>query len=441
MLVYHFAPSKEIGARRITACAKDLAEHGLPVTVVSAFAHEPPPATAIPAGVQAVWVPQKPPRILKSFAALKQFLKRLLPWRAKATTIDGVAAEAANNGIDEKVNVMLPLRIASIVDLEKRWSYDAFRAGVRLGRKIRPAAVMTSGPPMSNMIAATWTAKRLHVPLILDLRDPWITGSKWEVYANQSMEAHFGRFLERLAFKRATLITTATEGMANDLRTRFPMYEKKIFVVRNGFDGDPAPAQTSTNHRLNILFAGELYVSRNPFPFLEAVARLLALPNVDASRVRVTLVGRCDDEMRKKLEAWVQSKQLESVVQILKPVPFETIKRMTEESTVLLNLAQEASVMVPAKAYEHAASGREVLLISERDTDVFRMFENIPGMSCIDTNDAGGLDAALLDFYRRHVVAGTASPPTGNAIEGFSRNSQQEVFRRLLAQCGVMRTD
>ena len=56
---------------------------------------------------------------------------------------------------------------------------------------------------------------------------------------------------------------------------RYPTLADRTHVIRNGYDGEIAPALTRTGGRLSILFAGVLYVRRTPFPLLAALERLL----------------------------------------------------------------------------------------------------------------------------------------------------------------------
>jgi glycosyltransferase involved in cell wall biosynthesis len=437
MLVYHFAPSNEIGARRSTACAADLVKHGIPVVVVSAFGNQEPRADATPDGIRRVWVPYSKPWILKSLVAIKQAVSRLWkrrPHKGKAErTVEVVNIGSPKNSSKS----WLPARIATLIDSDKNWSVRAARRARRVAGRHAPLAVMASGPPMSSLIAARWLAPRLRVPLIIDLRDPWLTGSKWETEANDSLEAHARRYFERDVLSHARLIFVATEGMAEHLRTRYHELAAKVHVVRNGFDGEPAAPKLQTNHRLEFLFAGEIYVNRDPFPFLDAIDRLLRRADVDASRVGVTFVGRCDESMEASLQQWVQETQRQANIRVLRPVPYDQIVSMTARATVLLNLAQHASVMIPAKAYEHIASGREVLLISEKNTDVFRMFDGIAGISCVETDDAAALDQTLSDLYQRHAVDGRANPPASETARSFSRTVQQQRFRSIMTEQGI----
>lgn len=275
------------------------------------------------------------------------------------------------------------------------------------------------------------------MPLVVDLRDPWQMNHALYWYPERSLEARVNAFFERRTLAQATAIIVATDGIAQQLRDRYASMVDAIHVVRNGFDGEPKLRRTVTDHKLNILFAGELYLGRDPFPFLEAIARLVASPGVDVGRVSVTFVGDCASYLGRSLQLWVSEKGLAHVVTVLARVPFDTIVKMTEEATLLLNLAQHAGVAVPAKAYEHVASGREVLLISERRTDLFQLFSGIDGVICVESSDTAALHMQLLDCYRRHVILGECRPPSREAALPFARTKQLAVVRTLVNECRI----
>jgi hypothetical protein len=205
-----------------------------------------------------------------------------------------------------------------------------------------------------------------------------------------------------------------------------------MHVVRNGFDGAMRRPPVATDNRLSILFTGEIYARRNPFGFLEALERLLARPGVDAGRVSVTFVGGCEHYRGRSLREWLRGKRGESVVRILPPVPVEEAARMQQAATVLLNLAQQSPYTVPAKSYDYMASGRELLILAEADSDIGRLFAGVRGVLRVDPTELETLEATLADLYQRHVVDGVGTVPSELEVMAFSRQEQNKTFVRLV---------
>jgi hypothetical protein len=208
----------------------------------------------------------------------------------------------------------------------------------------------------------------------------------------------------------------------------------RIHVIRNGYEGDIAPARVSTGGRLSILFAGALYVRRSPYPLLAALERLLSRPDVDPSRVQLTFMGdKVGSFSAQSLTRWLQGRRCATVVRILPPQAAEAVAQEVARATVLLNLAQQQPLQVPAKTFEHLASGREVLLICEADCETAHVTDGIRGVTRVDQSDTQALDAVLLDLYNRHVIAGTACVPAAADVRRFSSTLANERFAATLS--------
>jgi hypothetical protein len=94
---------------------------------------------------------------------------------------------------------------------------------------------------------------------------------------------------------------------------------------------------------------------------------------------------------------------------------------------------------VPAKTYEQLASGREVLLICEDDTEPAQIVAGIRGVIRVDQSNAQALVEVLRDLYNRHVVAGTASVPTEAEVRRYSRALSNERFWVVLTSVARLR--
>jgi hypothetical protein len=101
-------------------------------------------------------------------------------------------------------------------------------------------------------------------------------------------------------------------------------------------------------------------------------------------------------------------------------------------STVLLNLAQQQPFSVPAKTYEHLASGREILLICENGAETAQVVAGIRGVNQVDPRDREVLEKTLLDLYHRHVIEGRMTVPSQEDVRKFSRAAANEQFWSIL---------
>jgi len=308
---------------------------------------------------------------------------------------------------------------------------------VRAGREYSATVILASGPPHSGLLAGAWAARRLGVPYVADLRDP-LSDILAVDHPDRRVELWLLRLLERWTMRSAAAVTSTSATVASLLAGRNMDISDKIHVIRNGYDGTVARPLTETGGRLSILFAGVLYVRRTPYPLLAALEELLSRPEVDAARVRLTFMGgKVGGFSDQALKSWIRGKRCAAVVRILPAQSPAAVADEVADATVLLNLAQQQHLHVPAKTYEHLAAGREVLLICEDDCETAQVVAGIRGVIQADQSDPETLTRVLLDLYNRHVVTRTLRVPSEEDIRSFSRAQANERFGAVLGSVGT----
>jgi hypothetical protein len=422
-----FYPSHEIGAKRLTALARHLAAQGVRVIVVSEFGgREIAPDAEVLPGVIAIPVTQPRRLVLDTLVWIKNLRgsggPRTEPAAGGVRVEEPATAAAGSEGALGRIKDAF-FNFTYTLDRYKRWSWEASRAAVRAGRRYGVDVLLSSGPPFSPLIGARWAARRLGVPFVADLRDPW-SDDPWSEEPwtdkeavpeergpkNVRRRARIYQITERLVLGTSQAITVTAEPYRELLAGRYR--DRRVQLIRNGFDGAIRPARRETGGRLDILFAGEIYMERDPFPMLEAFERLVSRPDVDAGKVSLTFAGRCAAYRGRSLSEWLKGKPVEQVVHLLGQQTSDRVAQLIERSTVLLNLAQRQLRGVTAKTYEHLASGREMLVICEPSSGTARLVDGITGANVVDPTDSARLDAVLLDLYRRHVEQGCLAVPS-----------------------------
>lgn len=434
LISYHFYPANEIGGRRTTALARYLAARGVRVFVVSAFGHrQVQPGDEILPGVTAIPVRQPRRLLIDSLVWLKQGSTPAPQGAPQTPTVTADAPSRPREGIMSRPKALarqLFFRIAYFMDDSKKWAWRASRAAVAAGREHGAHLVLSSAPPNSVLLAGALAAKRLRVPHIADLRDPWTDSILTD--PQHRIDSLMQRPLESWVVRSAAGVTSAGATVARALAQRYPQVRRQIHVVRNGYDGQAAPAGTETGGRLSILFAGELYLGRNPFPLLDALETIMGRPEIDASRIRLTFMGRTERYGNQSLAEWIAGKRCASVVRLLPYLPAQAVAEEVSQATVLLNLAQQQPFSVPAKTYEHLISGRENLLICENESETAELVKGLSGVNQVDSRDSPAIEKALLDLYRRHVLGGYMIVPGGEEVRRFSRDAANEQFWSLI---------
>jgi hypothetical protein len=403
------------------------------VIVVSAFGGQPTePGSEVLPGVVAVPV-RKPFRtVTDTMVWLKRKLRRANAVAAGPEYPNAGAplVSTPSTGILLRFR-NLYFRISNFIDGYKSWGRLACRAAIREGKKHSPRLVFSSSPPPTVLLVGALAARSLRVPHIADLRDPW-SDAIAESHPTRRIELALTRKLEAWVMHSASAITSTGTRVANLLIQRQPELASKTFIVRNGFDGTVRHVGPDTGGRLAILFAGELYFNRDPFPLLHALERLLARADVDASRVGATFMGRKTEHAGRSFADWLEGKRCAAVVKFLPPQSPEIVAKTTLESTVVLNLAQHQPLSVPAKTFEHLASGRENLLLCEDDSESAHLVATIPGVVQVDPRNTEALDRVLLDLYDRHVRQRRLRAPSPQDVAAFSRTAANDTFWRVM---------
>jgi hypothetical protein len=438
-VAYHFFPSTEIGARRMSALARYLAAQGRAVAVVSAFAglanfSAENSATTTLAAYDLEHVPDRKSIIEAILVNGKKWLRSgvsILLHAKQSPTVESNSA-GGNRGKTRSAFHRALFVILRVIDDKKGWSMRAARRLRSLGARHAASVVVVSAPPISPLWATVFTARKLKLPVVVDLRDPITDIGAADDRRSRSRRWGARGIVERYVIGHADAIVTTTPGLRDRLRSRYPAASARITCIFNGFDGEMTPARVRTENRLTIVFAGEIYLNRNPFPFLEAVDRLLNYSGVDESRVRVVFAGQCEFHDGISVRAWSSARPCGRVLTIHPPLDATRLKRLYEDATLLLNFAEGQPIQVPAKTFELLSLGREVLVACEPYSDTSRIIAGIDGVFGVRLSETERLDDLLRSFYRRHVVEGRMSPPTRESVLKYSRAIQNEHYRKLI---------
>jgi hypothetical protein len=438
-VAYHFLPSREVGARRVTALAQYLTAQGRAVAVISAFAglaniDAENTITATLAAYDLEHVPDRKSLVEAFLVNAKKWLRKSasILLRAKGSpplkldSSDGHRRQS-NSALHRAVFTLL-----RVIDDKKGWSMRAGRRLRLLAARHSASVIVVSAPPISPLCAAVFTARRLKLPIIVDLRDPITDMGAADQERSRARRWSVRRVVESYVIGRADAVVTTTPGLRDRLRSRYPAARARISCIYNGFDGEMTPAKLNTENQLTIVFAGELYLNRNPFPFLESVDRLLNHSGVDESRIRIIFAGECEFHGGISVRAWSSVRPCGRVLKIYPRLDARTLKELYEEATLLLNFAEGQPIQVPAKTFELLSLGREVLVACEPYSDTSRIIDGIAGVFLLQLSETEQLDDLLRSFYRRHVVEGRMSPPTRESVFQYSRAIQNEHYRALI---------
>ncbi len=428
-LSFFFPPNNTVGAVRVGKNAKYLAELGNELRVIAADgAVSERGDRSLPVEVPPEWVTYTP------WWQVNAIGKSLTAGRARRDS-SGAPNEGAAKGpaFNNSIDVLpawlrgagqLYLSVTNIPDAAVGWRRAAVRAAVRVCERWRPDVIYASGGPWSGLMAAATAARRIGVPWVAELRDPWAEN---HLYPFMGWRRVVDRWLERRTLSTAAGLVTVSEPMAQGLRRN---HAQPVRVVLTGFDRAdyPPPDRTDDDGRLHVVYTGQFYGGRcDPTPFFEAIGRL----GSDAAKMRVTLFVRDDIP---SIQRMVDRAGVGETVSIREPVAYSEALRQQVSADVLLLALQDSAAfdgVYTGKVFEYIGAGRPILAVA-RDTNVAAELIRSAGLG-FASMDPAAIAEWLSEAMRRKVAGGLPAIDPG-LVEPYSRLAQARVLEGFLKE-------
>jgi len=434
---YHFYPSVEIGAKRPSETVKYLSATGLDVSIIRGCRPSDLRVDSIGANVgiadYAVVIPRK--RVTEIWSQTKAGWRKIFRGTAERSNSGIPYQNSEGQRVEKRISWMRrQYRILDTLFLsDKLWLFRCFVRIVLLKRR-QFDVIIASGPPMGGYIAGAFASKVFQAPLILDFRDPWILHSDTERYSQYTDHplARFEDYIGQFCVSRSSRIVVTSPGIERHLKESFKLDQQQIDLVRNGYDEDAIITVGPPQNRLELLYAGTLYINRNPFPFLEALDAFVHDSQVDREKVRFRLVGKCSSWRGVSLRSWLAHKQLDDVVKISAPVVRAELTKYVMDSNVLINFAQGQPRQIPAKSYEYLAAGRDVITFAEPESDVADLFRQAKIGYIVEPGNESSSITIMHELYQRYVVQGRKRDLSRVDTYRFSRAPQLEKFLSIV---------
>lgn len=251
------------------------------------------------------------------------------------------------------------------------WVPHAVAAAAPLIRSQSVSAILSTSPSLAAHFAALWLKTKFGLPWIADFQDPFrdIRIRKW-IYP-------YDAIIEHMFFSQADRVAANTDTVAAVWRSRYPQWSNKMSVLWNCFDPyeDVGPAPLPTRPYRVLAHVGNLYGGRHPGQLLASLERL----GVDATAIRVKLVGRIDEEILVEYMPLFERMRVKGLLEFdNKRVSREEAVREAAEADCLLLLdlnERPTSFQVPSKLVDYIRIGRPILAYTPEGSPVQRILE------------------------------------------------------------------
>ncbi len=452
LISFVFPPSQESGSLRWQKLSHYVAERGWALDVVTLHpscvqSPDPTRLADLAPGTRVYGVPTRVPRIGKAVRASW----RLYSWLRSRTR--GLRARTSVPDATVRANGR-PTRPGSLASKDVRWALSSTRGPVRAYtawlqyaqqgrwahdaaafalRLIEPGiheAVITSGPPHMAHEAGRLAARETGLPFVMDMRDPWTLVERLIEDVASPVWLRFASRYERRAVGQASLVVTNTEPFRRAMCRVYPEAADRVITVMNGCDEGSVPPSRH-GPRFTLVYAGTIYLDRDPRILFRAAARLIAELTLTPADFGIHVLGYVD-RGTVPISQIASEEGLDGFVTIESQRPHRETLELLAQATMLVSLPQDSDLAIPAKIFEYLRFDAWVLVLATRDSAPGLLFE-YSGADVVAPNDLERMVAVLRERFLQY-RQGTR--PTRIARDGrFSRRGQAGILLDAITKC------
>jgi glycosyltransferase involved in cell wall biosynthesis len=238
-------------------------------------------------------------------------------------------------------------------------------------RDERITLLYSSYRPMADHAVAWWLKRRYPgLTWIADFRDLPV-----DPHTRHVLFPGWHRRLYRRVFRRADILTTVSDGLAQHLKEGHP----HVVVTRNGLPEDwRMPAPVACRH-FTFAYTGSMFLdTRDPAPLFDALAGLIRDGGLAREDLRIVYAGKDGAEWRQRAARFGLDAQCEDRG-LVSPEEAHAIQRDANINLLLTYSSTALGGILTGKMIEYVAAGNPVLAISKgaRDAEIDQLLTSV----------------------------------------------------------------
>jgi glycosyltransferase involved in cell wall biosynthesis len=317
-----------------------------------------------------------------------------------------------------------------VPDASVSWVLTATPAAIRLVRREKIDAVITTSPPGSVHLIGAAVKRATGAHWVADLRDSLVAHPHRRSDSTATrLKERSSHGVARLVARSADAIVSVSDAIAEEARTLDP--KGPVVTIPNGCDFDDfAGLDYRPAQRFRITHTGSFFGKRSPRPFLSALARS-----------GLDVVARFVGDFRSADRQWAEQLGLGDRLELH---PFSSRRRALElqrDSEALLLLIPDAGGrgrgVLSGKVFEYLAAERPILAAVPPDGAAAALLRESGAGVVVAPDDEEAIGSALAELesrYRAGSLDGTAL--SGELKERLSRRARAEELAELLRTLG-----
>lgn len=241
----------------------------------------------------------------------------------------------------------------------------------------RSDKIIVSTPPHSLQKIALWIKEQYPNKLVIsDFRDAFVTNHRVRWYT--PLHFNYAKKMELEIFKMIDCIVANTPTMKNNFIEKYPLYEKKIIFVPNGYSKSYVPSiNLNKNSNVVIGYFGDGYGSQVSNSIYHCLTKLSK-----NEKVSFLTAGKGD---------WTVSEKIsENLWKHLGIVTQQQVKQSIAGCDILLLIMpkgeKEPSPTIPLKTYEYLSSGKTLVYFGPIG-DCYNLLNSQPNTYCYALNE------------------------------------------------------
>ena len=240
--------------------------------------------------------------------------------------------------------------------------------------------LITSGPPHSMHLVGLKLKTTTNLKWITDFRDPWsnFVQNKFLNKLESTKIKHENK--ENLVLKFSDAVLTTSKSLNNQFKSK----NHNTFYTPSGFENFIKP---KAHNKFRILYGGSMKEFQNPINLWAVLKELMESDISFKDLVEIVLIGNIDKNI-------IEHKEFR-LLQKTKIISYLSKKNLDKEISIseLLMVCsvnvEESNDIIPGKFFHYLSSGKKILGISNKGTDLEKIIEETKcGMSFSYDNHA-----------------------------------------------------
>jgi len=314
-------------------------------------------------------------------------------------------------------------------DARKGWIPFAYKKALKIIRNEKIDVVVTTGPPHSSHIIGLKLKRKLGIPWLVDMRDPWVNNFFNMSLPRTNRTIRKEKKYEDLILSKADSVTTVSQGLRNEFADR----NSKTEVIYNGYDAEDIP-EPSRNKQSEFLlsYVGNLKPNQNIHALWEAISELKEEISDFSDYFRINLTGNLDEGIK---EEFRQLNLLE-MSRINPFVPHKEATRIMDRSGLLLFIVPQArsnKMIITGKLFEYIATRSPVLPVGPTDGNAAAILRESNREDMIEYSDKEKIKELIVHYFNKWKEDGFVNfkHPASNT-RNFSRFASTEKLAAIL---------